>query len=155
AIWGICSPVADAQKPASPSPAKAIDPRAMALLQKSAKAMLALKTYQAECVTTLSYPRGEQITDERHESARLIAAKPNKMRYEQWELSSNDKTGKWTRDAGEFGITFVCDGKTHWRQYGAKYRTDTNTRPEMLTTILEPWDGFYSPLTSPHGSIDF
>ena len=126
----------------------------MALLEKSAEAMLGLKTYQADCATTLFYPPREgKPAREKRERARLVAAKPNKMHYESWELSRDAKTGRWSRPLGEFGITFVCDGKIDWKQFGGTFRTDRFTQPNMLHTILEPWGGFYAADSSPHGML--
>ena len=128
----------------------AIEPAALALLQKSETAIFALKTYQADCKTALTYdlkPGETKPRPVRYETASLTAAKPNKMRYDQW-------TGKLTPAQTVQKTptyTFVCDGKTHWRQYGGTYRADYQIKPEDVGTISEPWNGFYTKTSSPYG----
>jgi thiol-disulfide isomerase/thioredoxin len=118
------------------------DPKALALLQKNQDAMLALRSYSAECWTTLTSERKKKDgspTAPRHEYAALIAVKPNLMRYDGWELNQYQKK---TKEIPNY--TFVCDGKQSTRQYGTMYRSDKNTKPEYMHTKLEPWTGFYT-----------
>ena len=140
---------------ASPVPpaAAAVDPQALTLLLHSAQAMLDLKTYQAECDTTLSFPpNGDKPARERRHVSKLQAAKPNKMYYDQRSFKRDADTGGWVPDPkDQGGITFVCDGKTLWNRFGDNYRKTHTIRPEHLQTILEPWGGFYDFGSSPVG----
>ncbi|MDQ2732084.1 MAG: hypothetical protein M3Y56_10525, partial [Armatimonadota bacterium] len=123
----VCAPLAGAQQPSHPASTvgRTIDPRAMALFRKVEKTMLGLKTYGAECYTTIYFPgRPGHGVGETHEYARLRAAKPNKMRYDKWELDRDAKTGQWKKRTAEFDITFACNGRTDWKQFGSTYRTD-------------------------------
>jgi thiol-disulfide isomerase/thioredoxin len=122
-----------------------IDPKAKALLKKNAEAMLALKSYSAECWTTLDYapsqkrPKGGQ----HFEFSELVAIKPNKMRYNGWAMIQG-KDGKLSKKTQTPIYIFVCDGKQDFRQFGDTYRVTTNVEPHYLSTILEPWNGFYT-----------
>ena len=140
--------------PAANAPAKnpAIDPAALALLKKAEAAMFALKTYQAECRTTLTYdikPGETKPRPPRYETAFLAAAKPNKMRYDQW--AGRITKVQAAKQTPEF--TFVSDGKTQWEQFGKNYHTNKNTAPEQLNTILEPWNGFWAKKSSPYSNV--
>lgn len=133
------------------APAKAtIDPQAMALLQKVQKTMLGLRTYQAECDTTISYPAQDgKPAHELREASTLKAAKPNLMRYDQIYLKLDPASNKWVPNTKDRGITFACNGKKYWQQFGASYRVNDNTAPKYLSTVLEPWKGFYNTADSP------
>jgi thiol-disulfide isomerase/thioredoxin len=119
-----------------------IDPKALALLTKNQDAMLALRSYAAECwtVNTSEYKKKDgSPADPYNEYSTLIAVKPNLMRYDAWLMTKDLKKAKEISN-----FTFVCDGKQVFRQYGAMYRSDKNTGPEYMGTILEPWSGFYT-----------
>jgi peroxiredoxin len=147
---------ADTPPQSAPAAAAAvIDDSAMALLKKVETTMLGLKTYRAECWTTLTYgPREDgKVRQTRKEMATLTAAKPNLMRYDAWELVADTTAADtWKRKSDVPTYTFVCDGKSNWRQFGSSFRKDKRTDPKTLSTILEPWDGFYAPETSPYAS---
>ncbi len=124
-----------------------IDPKALALLRKNQDAMIALRSYAAECWTTLTFDRKKKDgspSELRHEYATLIAIKPNLMRYDAWSLKSNPASLKLEKVTTIPRLTFVSDGKQVSRQYGSFYRTDTRAKSEYMHTILEPWTGFYS-----------
>lgn len=141
---------APAQKPDAP----AVDPQAMTLLQKVQKAMLGLHSYQAECDTMLAFPAKDgKPAHESREVATLKAVRPNRMRYDQQSLKQDAAMGKWTPDTKDPGIIFTCDGKTDWKQFGGSYRTDKDTQPQFLHTVLEPWGGFFSAADSPCGWV--
>jgi thiol-disulfide isomerase/thioredoxin len=118
--------------------------------------MISLRTYQAECWTTLTFrsipPAKPKST--RYEFATLIAAKPNRMRYDQWR-SKRGQLPKRPAETETTEITFASNGKRVWRQFGDQYRTDENTGPEYMHTILEPWDGFYVSQSSLREQIGF
>lgn len=133
--------------------AQTIEPEAMALLANVEKTMLGLKTYQADCDSTISPPpKDGKPARERREVATLRAVKPNKMRYDQWNLKRDAATGKWRREPKAF-ITFACDGKTNWQQFGDTYQTSRRTGPEYLRTISEPWGGFHHVSSSPRNVL--
>jgi thiol-disulfide isomerase/thioredoxin len=121
-----------------------IDAQAMARLKRNEQAMAALRTYSAECVTILTQDvqpaKGPRT---RHVFSVLKAAKPNKMRYDCWELIRDPGHGAAKRPSGTPTYTFACDGKNDWKQYGKTYRKDDHVKPGAMTTILEPWTGFY------------
>lgn len=128
--------------------------RAMAVLRRVERTMIRLRSYRAECATVLEYPPQEgKPATERRQRSRLIAVKPNRMRYEQWYMKKDAETGQWARNTTRRGIAFVCDGKTEWMQYGNYYRTVPFLAPAMLHTILEPWDGFFAVQSSPRAQI--
>jgi thiol-disulfide isomerase/thioredoxin len=134
-----------------------IDPKALALLKKNQDAMLALRSYAAECWTTITSDRKKKDgspADPHHEYATLIAVKPNLMRYDSWLLKQNPASPKLEKATDIPNFTFVSDGKQVSRQYGSFYRTDAHTKPEYMTTILEPWNGFYSSSSSPYAMIN-
>jgi thiol-disulfide isomerase/thioredoxin len=127
---------------------------AIAVLERVAKKMIGLRTYQADCETVLMYPAtAAKPARERRERSHLDAAKPNRMRYELHRLKRDPRSGSWVVDPRDQGIVFVCDGKTNWKQFGDHYRTDNLTQPEALSTILEPWEGFYSRMASAREQI--
>ncbi len=144
---------------AGPPAAKpVIDEAAMALLKKVQTTMLGLRTYRAECWTTLTYAPKEdgKPGPTRHEMATLTAVKPNLMRYDAWSMTvsgPNDAWKTWKRKSATPKYTFVSDGKTAWRQFGAMYRKDNRTARRELSTILEPWVGFYSAEGSPYHEV--
>ena len=133
-----------------------IDESAMALLKKVQMTMLGLRTYRAECWTTLTYDapgKDGKPRPPRREMATLTAVKPNLMRYDAWRMTASGPGGAWKtwqRQSQSPSRTFVSDGKTAWWQFGTKYHKDTRTAPQYLSTILEPWTGFYSTHTSPY-----
>ncbi len=141
---------------ADPNTTAAIDPQAMAALVRVQKTMLSLRSYQAECDTTLTYPpRDGKPARERRQVSTLQAAKPNEMRYQLSYFQQDAVTHQWALDPKEHGgITYACDGRTFWRQYGNHYEESRDTAPQYLTTILEPWGGFYRAGDSPIGLID-
>ncbi|WP_309716081.1 redoxin domain-containing protein [Armatimonas sp.] len=103
--------------------------------------MLGLKSYHAECWTTLT-PRQEPGKTQRPPRRILeiiTAAKPAYLRYDQWSLIQKDGTWKRKREAPS--ITFVCDGKNTWQQYDSTYN---RKKGRDLDTGLGPWKGFYS-----------
>lgn len=148
---------------AAPAPAAlvapAIDETAMALLKKVQTTMLGLRTYRAECWTTLTFapnPDGKPRPPVR-DMAILTAVKPNLMRYDSWSMKAtgpDDLWKTWQRRSQAPNLTFVSDGKTGWKQFGTNYRKDDRTAPRELGTILEPWTGFYSPENSPYGELN-
>lgn len=138
---------------APPTKAK-IDPQAMALLQKAQTTMLGLRTYQAECDTTFtSSPKAGKPVPEARETSTLKASKPNLMRYDQIYLTLDIATRAWVPNAKKPGITFVCNGKKQWKQFGSMYRVDADTDPHDLNTISEPCGGFFNTEFSPSGWI--
>ncbi|MDQ2732083.1 MAG: hypothetical protein M3Y56_10520 [Armatimonadota bacterium] len=162
AACAVCAPLAGAQQPshASPTVGRTIEPRAMAVLAKVERTMIGLKTYQAECYTTGSYyDWNRQPVHERSEFARLLAAKPNKMHYEFWELDLDAKTGRWLQETNSFRTIFVCDGRTFWKQFGPDqfgpaYYTFNRMKPDDMHPFLEPWGGFYTASSSPHSDFE-
>lgn len=140
-------------KPAAPTIAPVIEEQAMNLLKKNQEAMLALNTYSAECHTILTRdkPRAEAPNGQ-FQLATLTAQKPNKMRYDRWELAGSPPPTGWTKPTKATDYTFASDGKDNYKQFGTIYRKDDRVKPESLSTILEPWRGFYAPDDSPYGS---
>ena len=125
-----------------------IEAQALSLLQKNQQVMFALKTYAAECHTikTRDKPTGKLKTQ--FQFATLAAEKPNKMRYDGWNLNDDPAANGWTKPASAPTYTFACDGKDCYKQFDKMYRKDARIQPESLHTILEPWEGFYAPTAS-------
>ncbi|GAB4464422.1 MAG: hypothetical protein OHK0029_34340 [Armatimonadaceae bacterium] len=140
----------------SREPNPAIDPKAKAILKANEEAMIVLRSYSAECWTTLEsgksekYPNGRQETD----MSQLVAVKPNQMRYDGWEMKRAEDGSFKKRKEGPTYI-FACDGKQHFQQYGDFYCVNSNTGPEYLHTILEPWNGFYTSASSHFSSFAY
>ncbi len=131
----------------------AIDPKAMETLRRNQKAMLALKTYSAECRTLLTKDKPDSKGDaKRYKLSTLTAAKPNLMRYDGWQTKDNLAAKGWRRPSAAPVYTFVSNGKVGWKQFGKVYRTDNLVKPEEIGTILEPWKGFFAPGDSAYGS---
>ncbi len=149
------SPVKSASekgKPATVIAAPVIEEQAMNLLKKNQEAMIALKSYSAESHTLLTRdkPRPDHLNGQ-FELATLTAEKPNKMRYDCWELAGSPPPTGWTRPTKIQDYTFACDGKDNYKQFGTTYRKDERVTPKSMHTILEPWRGFYAPNESPYG----
>lgn len=129
-----------------------IEAQAMALLEKNQQTMFALKTYYAECRTIKTREKpAEGRSGISYEFAILTAAKPNKMRYDSWAPRADPAATGWTRPTEAAEYTFACNGKEHWQQYGKEYRKEKRTAPGDMSTILEPWTGFYNKESSPYG----
>ncbi len=133
----------------------AIDESALMVLKKVETAMFGLKSYRAECWTTITHDPKSPGSPGRtfYEMATLVAVKPNLMRYDAWEMTADNadrSSSLWKRKSETPTYTFVCDGRTNWKQFGTSYRTDTRTKPQSMSTILEPWNGFYSAQSSPY-----
>lgn len=137
-----------------------IDPVALEMLRTVENTMFNLKTFQAECWTSeifKSSPNGK-VRKPRYAMATLVAAKPNLMRFDSWEMAVDknpEAKENWKRNNLVPTYTYVCDGSTQWRQYGTSYRKDNNTGPEYLNTNLEPWGGFYSRVMSSFNSLNY
>jgi thiol-disulfide isomerase/thioredoxin len=123
-----------------------IDVMALALLKKAEQKLFGLKTFRAEYWTTVTIESepGKPPRPEQRKLSTLTAAKPAFLRYDQWPLVQ--KNGRWERKSAPASRTFVCDGKTTWKQYGAYYE---KKRERDLRTATEPWDHFYSREASP------
>ncbi len=131
------------------SDAPQIDAAAMALLQVSGAAMLALTSYRAECRASGFYwtPTEKPLLTH-HELSTLTAEKPNRMRYDKWMLTEKTQNLWEPTDAPRF--TFVCDGNAVWRQFGKILQKNTRVNLAAVDTLLEPWDGFYAATSSPY-----
>lgn len=127
------------------APAKAtIDPQAMALLQKVQKTMLSLRTYQAECDTTISYPASDgKPAHQDREISTIAARKPNLQRYVQRFSTRNGTTGAWKPDPARPALIHDSDGKSYWQQSGANYRIDKDTTAYNVGRFIDTWGGFY------------
>ena len=141
-------------KPATAATPPVIEDAALALLKKNQDAMFALTTYSAECHTILTrdkpskkHPNGE------YQLATLTASKPNLMLYDQWTLAGSPPPEGWTKPATTAGYKIVCDGKANVTQYDNTYQKDDRVKPERLSTILEPWDGFYAVSNSSYSGV--
>ena len=124
----------------------ALDPAAMALLKKAEQSLFGLKTYRAECWTTLlpDPEPGKSPRPPKHLLAILTAAKPAFLRYDQWSLVQSGNT--WKRKSDAPNITYVCDGKDTWQQYDT---TCTKKKGRHLDTGEGSWGFFYSTDMSP------
>ena len=130
-----------------------IEEQALNLLKKNQQAMLALRTYYAECRTILTRDKPRPANPNgQFELATLTAEKPNKMRYDRWELAGSPPASGWTKPAASPDYTFACDGKDNYKQFGKMYRKDDRVTPEYMHTILEPWGGFYAESGSAYAS---
>lgn len=152
----IAAPPTEPIPAATPAPIKSdIDPKAEALLAANEKAMLALKSYAAECRTIRTYPATAKRAEmKQYEISLLTAVKPNLMRYDGW-LAKVDAAGKWAKSVPDPVYIFAFDGKAGVRQYGKMFRMDTRIQPENLSTLLEPWDGFYAKANSLRSALSF
>jgi thiol-disulfide isomerase/thioredoxin len=129
------------------------------VLKKVETSMLRLKSYRAQCWTSVTQDSKTPGTPGRvsYEMATLTAVKPNRMRYDSWEMTAPDSKASpasWKKNQKTPTYTFVCDGKTFWQQFGSNYRLSNRAQPEYLHTILEPWSGFYDAQDSPYGSAN-
>jgi thiol-disulfide isomerase/thioredoxin len=134
--------------------APAIEPRALDMLRQNQEAMLKLQTYQAECRTI--FTRDKALANQHlvsYGNAFLQAEKPNKMRYDSWRTAEDPRPGNWEHPKSIPNLTFACDGKNHFRQYGTWYRKAPETEPQYLHTGLEPWSGFYTESDSPYSAL--
>lgn len=132
----------------------AIDPRAMALLKSSQSAMFTLKSYAAECRTMmLRDSPGKDGSTHRYQFATLTAVKPARMRYDCWVLTSAPGKSGWKRPDAAPVFVIVCDGKSRYKQLGKTYRKDSQVDPKSLETVVEPWGGFFSTLSSPYNAV--
>ncbi|MBC7805267.1 MAG: redoxin domain-containing protein [Akkermansiaceae bacterium] len=151
---------ADTTVPAASTPVPTVDPAAMAILQKSQDKMFSLKTLRAECWETTTFPTNTKgkTRPRSRAMAVLTAAKPNLMRYDKWEMTAPDGANAytaWKRNKTVPTYTFVNNGKNVWMQFGSSYRKNTNTGPDYMHTILEPWDGFYTTNSSPFSRLEY
>ena len=148
----VCLAAQTAKTPAAPASAASIDSKAIETLHRSQQAMLALKTYSAECWTTLTKDKPASGLAVRHVFATVAAEKPNKIRYDGWELKGDPGAKAWARPAAAPTYTFVSNGSAGWKQFGKVYRKDNRVKPEQISTILEPWTGFYVMEDSAYGT---
>jgi len=142
---------------APPSTSKPrIDESAIAILRRNERAMIRLRTYQAECWSTLTHkPRPDRkVRPLRREMARLTAVKPNLMRYDCWDMEIVGGS-HWRRNSETPTLTFVSNGKHGWKQFGDNFRPDDRIAPDELGTILEPWVGFYARANSCNGVVRY
>ncbi len=109
------------------------------VLLKNQEAMLALTRYSADCYSTITFDPPRNTS--KYEISHLTAEKPNRMRYDLWRPATTQDTLPTTTPS----ITFACDGTTKFEQFGHSYRQDPRTSPDAMSTLLEPWRGFYSP----------
>lgn len=128
----------------TPSASPVIDEKAKALLDENEKAMFALKSYSATCWTTMTYPPTTRRPDgwSTYEMSTLTAVKPNLMRYDGWEMKKDGETLKKESETPTY--IFTCDGTKGVTQFGESYRPMSRVTPDFLSTILEPWIGFYT-----------
>jgi thiol-disulfide isomerase/thioredoxin len=132
-----------------------IEPHALDLLKQNQQAMYRLRTYRAECGTTITpdkpRPNHPSVT---YFLATLTAARPKMLRYDHWEPKSDPVTSGWKLPEQAPKNCFVSDGKSYWQQLGTTYRKyDEVTLQNMMTGALEPWDGFYDPRMSTYAGI--
>ncbi|MBC8104862.1 MAG: hypothetical protein H7Z41_19990 [Cytophagales bacterium] len=112
-----------------------IDESALAILKKAETQMLGLKSYQAECWTSVVVDPKPDGTPRRslYSMATLTAVKPNLMRYDRWSgmaaKSIDPPSSQWKRKSEKPDTTYVCDGKTVWRQYGTTCSASKRTDP--------------------------
>lgn len=122
-----------------------IDPKAEALLAKNKAAMLNLRSYAAECWTTITFSPGHRFQNQRrYQYSTLLALKPNLMRYEFWELKKNPLTQKLERATVAPELLSISNGKEATQQSDGLYSTDNKVAPKYLHTLLEPWTGFFT-----------
>ncbi|HLJ54627.1 MAG TPA: TlpA disulfide reductase family protein [Chthonomonadaceae bacterium] len=139
-------PHGPARKPSAPAQKEpVIDKRAVALLLSNQKAMLALKSYSAECRTTITNePRPASGAARWYMLSRVTETKPNKIRYQAWESIDDLPAKGWRAPDAVPKYAFVCDGSKGWKQFGKAYHVDHDVSPEQIHTIQEPWSGFYT-----------
>ena len=132
----------------------AIEEKALALLKQNQQAMFALKMYSADChmrktkdVPSAKHPEGT------YELTALTAEKPNKMRYEVWELNATTPFTAWTKPDSAPVMVTVSDGNIQYGQYNKVYRKDVRVKPENMHTDTEPWNGFFTLASSPYGLV--
>jgi thiol-disulfide isomerase/thioredoxin len=129
------------------------EPAAMAVLRQNQEAMAALRTYSAECLTIQTRLGADAAAGKNYLLGRLTAGKPNRMRYDGWELTKIAAAGGRIAPSGLAAFTFACDGKKCWKQLGTAYIVENKVGPERMTTIVEPWTGFYTPRDSALASV--
>ncbi len=117
-----------------------VEGAAMALLRQSAGKTYALQTYRAECHTTVT--SDDPKVAPQFELATLRAAKPNKMRYEHWSLTA-EAAKTWANPLRPPEYVFACAGNVWNQQFGKILRDDNLPAPDRMSTLLEPWGGFY------------
>ena len=155
----VCGPVfANPPFAAKKATAKktAFDPAALALLKKSETAMAALKTYQADCLETVTYDRKPGDTQKpftTYTAASIVAARPNQIRYDlcpfdQMPSAKNAATAPAWRQSR---VTYVCDGELLWQHFGNMYRRSEEADPKNFITTLDTWNGFWLKSNSPYG----
>lgn len=131
-----------------------IEEKAMALLKRNQQVMFALKSYAAECHTILTRDKpSAKHPGPKYSFATLTAEKPNKMRYDSWDLENVGSAVRWVKPTTVSSLTFACDGRNNYKQFGKYYRKDARTTPANMSTILEPWCGFYASASSPYGVV--
>lgn len=144
--------LAQVQPPTAPH----IDTKAKALLQENEKAMFALKAYSAECWTTLVHPPSEKRPQGLtvYEMSTLTALKPNRMRYDGWQMVKQDD-GSLKKQTEDANLIFTNDGKKGFKQFGSVYKPDKFIEADAMHTILEPWNGFYATTLSHHFMLSY
>ena len=118
-----------------------IDKQAMALLRHNQQAMFALKTYEVECRTTRTRSKVRPgFPHVEYEIATIAAQKPNKMRYDKWDLKQdNQPTADWTKPVQQpADAVYRCDGTTFYQQVGNMYRASKMVAPKYIRSIVEP-----------------
>jgi thiol-disulfide isomerase/thioredoxin/outer membrane lipoprotein-sorting protein len=133
-----------------PPTAPVIEPQAEALLAENQAAMANLSRFSAECWTTLTYPASSKFPGgrNRYEMSTLVAIKPNKMRYDGWEMTKDETTGEWKKKKEDADYIFTGNDTQIFKQFGTQYQTYVAKDTFMLNTILEPWTGFYNRIDS-------
>lgn len=146
-------------KPPVYPPAR-VEPAALALLKAAQDALFSLRTYQAECVNT---SRNTTYLNKENQASftksTLIAAKPNKMRNEEWHHNfvpwANVVSGKTERQVAKDQPDFVrvCNGTVYWQQSASAYdvyRAD----PRLLSPWGGiAWQGFYAKEQSVYAEV--
>ena len=131
-----------------------IDPQALELLKLNRDAMLRLKTYSAVCKTTLTRVQPmPQLRASEHWYAQLAAARPNRMRYETWDLPLAIGGREWQVPATAPTFSSVNNGKEWVKEHGKTYSTSDDVAPASLHTLWEPWIGFWSAERSVYGQV--
>lgn len=127
---------------------------AFEILRANRDAMYALHSYRAVCYTDIKPDSGNRMgARDRYEVARLTAQKPNKMRYDSWVVPLLP-AGSFAPPKSAPEITFAYDGNVEFLQFGKFYRIKPQESPKLLSTILEPWNGFYAMESSEAGLIE-
>ena len=135
---------------AKPAPPKQnTEAQAMAILEKSAKKMLSLQTFSAECYEITTYlPGGKnEPQPKEYRMSQITAAKPNKVIHRSWPAKAykgDADFSSWSYGDPALNLTFVSDGKTVWEQIGTMEPSQSdNTAPNRLYSLAEPWEGFF------------